>query len=224
MGVGMVSYYDSQPTADAKIKTTTSLGVLFAFAGIFASSLYTVWIASYHRKLQMSSMQLLFNQAPVSAFLLLYVIPFVDSFPVWSNVPVNRWIMIGMVSPSSPSLPTHSTLDTYNHVVGPLCVPDQHFSVLHHCSDRPRFEHCCRSCQDLYHCRPRLGHLWTGHRGQVSPGCRCSNWWHHCVCFIPSKPKAVCCQANLVCQLFHRHAQGEAKGGWKVVVPWGHQS
>lgn len=95
-GVGMVSYYDSLPTSDVNVKTTSSLGVMFAFLGIFASSLYTVWIASYHRKLQMSSMQLLFNQAPVSAFLLLYVIPFVDTFPVWAQVPVNRWVMILM--------------------------------------------------------------------------------------------------------------------------------
>ncbi|KAH8673657.1 solute carrier family 35 member E3 [Xylariales sp. PMI_506] len=95
-GVGMVSYFDSLPTNDANVKTTSGLGVIFAFCGIFASALYTVWIASYHRKLQMTSMQLLFNQAPVSAFLLLYVIPFVDSFPVWSEVPVNRWVMIAM--------------------------------------------------------------------------------------------------------------------------------
>ncbi|EPE08997.1 solute carrier family 35 member e3 [Ophiostoma piceae UAMH 11346] len=96
IGVGIVSYYDSLPTADAKVKTTSTLGIFFAFTGIFASSLYTVWIAFYHRKLQMSSMQLLFNQAPVSAFLLLYVIPFVDTFPTWSTVPVNRWVMIMM--------------------------------------------------------------------------------------------------------------------------------
>lgn len=96
-GVGMVSYYDSLPAADAKIKTTSSLGVIFAFTGIFASSLYTVWIASYHKKLQMNSMQLLFNQAPLASFMLLYVIPFVDTFPVWSEVPVNRWVMIMMV-------------------------------------------------------------------------------------------------------------------------------
>ncbi|RQM06476.1 hypothetical protein DH86_00002330, partial [Scytalidium sp. 3C] len=94
IGVGMVSYYDSLPSADAKIKTTSSLGVIFAFSGIFASSLYTVWIASYHKKLQMNSMQLLFNQAPLAAFLLLYVIPFVDTFPVWTEVPVQRWVMI----------------------------------------------------------------------------------------------------------------------------------
>lgn len=96
-GVGMVSYYDSKPSADANVKTTSSLGVIFAFSGIFASSLYTVWISSYHKKLQMNSMQLLFNQAPLAAFMLLYVIPFVDTFPVWTEVPVNRWVMIGMV-------------------------------------------------------------------------------------------------------------------------------
>ncbi|OTA89646.1 hypothetical protein M434DRAFT_398460 [Hypoxylon sp. CO27-5] len=96
MGVGMVSYYDSLPTEDASVKTTSSLGVLFAFSGIFASSLYTVWIKSYQRKLHVSSMQLLFNQAPVSAFLLLYAIPFIDTFPTWTEVPMRRWLMILM--------------------------------------------------------------------------------------------------------------------------------
>ena len=98
LGVGMVSYYDSLPSGDETVKTTSGLGILFAFTGIFASSLYTVWIASYHKKLQMNSMQLLYNQAPVSAFMLLYVIPFIDTFPVWSEVPFNRWAMIMMVS------------------------------------------------------------------------------------------------------------------------------
>ncbi|VBB86815.1 Putative protein of unknown function [Podospora comata] len=97
VGVGMVSYYDSLPTSNTNIKTTSSLGVIFAFLGIFASSLYTVWIASYHRKLQMSSMQLLFNQAPLSAFMLLYVIPFVDTFPEsWGGVSGSKWVLIGM--------------------------------------------------------------------------------------------------------------------------------
>ncbi|KAG9228188.1 triose-phosphate transporter family-domain-containing protein [Amylocarpus encephaloides] len=96
LGVGMVSYYDSLPSADANVATTSTLGVIFAFSGIFASSLYTVWIASYHKKLQMNSMQLLFNQAPLAAFMLLYVIPFVDTFPTWTELPINRWVMIMM--------------------------------------------------------------------------------------------------------------------------------
>ncbi|GAP86436.1 putative solute carrier family 35 member E3 [Rosellinia necatrix] len=94
VGVGVVSYYDSLPASDTNVKTTSSVGVIFAFSGIFASSLYTVWIKSYQRKLQVSSMQLLLNQAPLSAFLLLYVIPFVDTLPTWSQVPFNRWLMI----------------------------------------------------------------------------------------------------------------------------------
>ncbi|POS85040.1 hypothetical protein EPUL_002777 [Erysiphe pulchra] len=72
------------------------LGVIFACAGIFASSLYTIWVSSYHKKLNMNSMQLLYNQAPLAAFLLLYVIPFVDTFPIWTEVPVNKWVLIMM--------------------------------------------------------------------------------------------------------------------------------
>ena len=102
-GVAMVSYYDSLPaTANtgnttATVTTTSPIGVIFALAGVFASSLYTVWIASYHRRLNMSSMQLLLNQAPVAAVTLLYVIPFVDVFPpAWAEVPTSRWVMILM--------------------------------------------------------------------------------------------------------------------------------
>lgn len=96
--VGMVSYYDNRPSEDASIKTTSTLGVTFAFMGIFASSLYTVWISSYHRKLKMNSMQLLPCQAPLAAFMLLYIIPLEDTFPVWTEVPINKWILIIMVS------------------------------------------------------------------------------------------------------------------------------
>ncbi|KAK4115107.1 TPT-domain-containing protein [Canariomyces notabilis] len=103
LGVGMVSYYDSLPppsspsssiitttpttttttttTTITAVKTTSPIGIAFALAGILASSLYTVWISAYQRRLKVSSMQLLHNQAPISALLLLYVIPFVDVFP-----------------------------------------------------------------------------------------------------------------------------------------------
>ncbi|KAF4510370.1 hypothetical protein G6O67_002260 [Ophiocordyceps sinensis] len=96
LGVGMVSYYDSLPIADASIKSTSPLGVVFAFVGIFASSLYTVWIASYHRTLKMSSMQLLYNQAPIASLMLLYIIPFLDAFPDWAHISTSRWMMIAL--------------------------------------------------------------------------------------------------------------------------------
>ncbi|KAK4089088.1 hypothetical protein PCL_01422 [Purpureocillium lilacinum] len=95
-GVGMLSYYDSRPQASAAIKATDLCGVVFGFSGVFASSLYTVWVAGYHRRLQTSSMQLLINQAPISALLLLYVIPFVDTLPARNTVPWNGWAMVLM--------------------------------------------------------------------------------------------------------------------------------
>lgn len=97
LGVGVVSYYDTRAsTLEHEARVTTTPGVIFAFTGVIASSVYTVWIGTYHRKLKMSSMQLLFNQAPVSSFLLLFFVPLVDTIPVFGDVPVNRWLLIGV--------------------------------------------------------------------------------------------------------------------------------
>ncbi|KAL2263879.1 hypothetical protein VTK26DRAFT_4556 [Humicola hyalothermophila] len=105
LGVAAVSYYDSLPppqegaggtdggpsspsrTATAAAAGTAPLGLLFALLGVLASSLYTVWIGAYHRRLRLSSMQLLYSQAPVSFVLLLYAIPFLDVFPSHRSVP-----------------------------------------------------------------------------------------------------------------------------------------
>ncbi|KAH6624335.1 hypothetical protein B0J18DRAFT_409797 [Chaetomium sp. MPI-SDFR-AT-0129] len=97
LGVAMVSYFDTKPATAATggVQTTSPAGVAFALAGTSASALYTVWIAAYHRRLRLTSMQLLFNQAPVSAFLLLYAIPFIDTWPVsWGALPAARWMLI----------------------------------------------------------------------------------------------------------------------------------
>lgn len=102
LGVGAVSYYDSLPTTTTSSSRTSSpsvkttpLGILFALLGTLASALYTTWIGAYHRRLSLSSMQLLFNQAPVSAFLLLYAIPFADTWPAsWRALPLGRWALV----------------------------------------------------------------------------------------------------------------------------------
>lgn len=102
LGVGMVTYYDSIPTNDETIKTTSTLGIVFAFTGIFASSLYTVWIAGYHRKLNMNSMQLLYLQAPMACSFLLLFIPFFDQFPGPESMPssLKKEMLVIAVSPS----------------------------------------------------------------------------------------------------------------------------
>jgi solute carrier family 35 protein E3 len=102
LGVAMVSYYDSRPSDDANVKTTSQLGIVFALMGVVFSSLYTVWIAAFRKKLVISSMQLLLNQAPLSAFLLLYFIPWVDEFPVINQVSISHWVLIPFVSYSTP--------------------------------------------------------------------------------------------------------------------------
>lgn len=101
LGVGIMSYFDTQKSVGKAVQPQTSfLGVIFAFSGVIASALYTVWIGTYHKKFALNSMQLLFNQAPISAFLLLYVIPFTDKTPQWTTLGPEKYVLILFVSRS----------------------------------------------------------------------------------------------------------------------------
>ena len=97
-GVGVVSYFDTMPKSSPQAQGTSPLGVIFAFTGVFASSIYTVWIARYHKLLDCTSLQLLLNQAPVSVLLMLYIIPFSDDVTVWSATPSHICLLILLVS------------------------------------------------------------------------------------------------------------------------------
>ena len=92
-----MSYFDSHPSAHGN-DTTTPEGIFFALSGVCASALYTVLVGRYHKKLEMSSMQLLLNQAPASAAVLLCVVPWMETFPEVSSVPGSLWISILAVS------------------------------------------------------------------------------------------------------------------------------
>ncbi|KAK3102261.1 hypothetical protein FSP39_010006 [Pinctada imbricata] len=59
------------------------LGIIFASIGVLVTSLYQVWVAEKQTEFQMDSMQLLFYQAPLSASMLMLVIPFVEP-PIFS--------------------------------------------------------------------------------------------------------------------------------------------
>ena len=97
LGVAVVSYFDTMPSASTNHRGTSLLGVIFAFTGVFASSIYTVWIAVYHKSLKCTSMQLLLNQAPVSVLLMLYIIPFSDDVTIWSSTALPTWLLILLV-------------------------------------------------------------------------------------------------------------------------------
>ena len=101
VGVGVVSYYDSLPQEVGEegvaVPSTRPIGVVFALSGVLASSLYTIWIKTYHKKLDMNSMQLLFNQTPLGVLMLFYIIPWTDRMPNWDIVPAPTWAMIILV-------------------------------------------------------------------------------------------------------------------------------
>ncbi|KAL9033609.1 MAG: hypothetical protein Q9214_007431 [Letrouitia sp. 1 TL-2023] len=95
VGVGIVSYFDTKSSpGKANVKTTSFIGVIFAFSGVLASSLYTVWVSSYQKSLKLNSMQLLYNQAPIGGVLLLYIIPWTDNFWSVNTAHFSRWMLI----------------------------------------------------------------------------------------------------------------------------------
>ena len=98
LGVGVVSYFETAATGASNARGTSPIGVAFAFAGVFATSLYTVWVKTYHSMLDCTSMQLLLNQAPVSVLLMLYIIPFSDDVTAWKATTMPIWILILLVS------------------------------------------------------------------------------------------------------------------------------
>ena len=66
------------------------VGTFFAAAGVAVTSLYQIWVGTGQQDLGVNSMQLLYYQAPISVFLLLFVIPIVDDMQglfnyEWSN-------------------------------------------------------------------------------------------------------------------------------------------
>ena len=104
VGVAIVSYFDTSSSTDSNARGTTPIGVIFSFAGVFATSIYTVWIKKHHGLLNCTSMQLLFNQAPVSVLLMLYIIPFSDDVTAWRAVTSETWMLVLLVTSPSNDL------------------------------------------------------------------------------------------------------------------------
>lgn len=93
MGVFLNSFYD--------IKFNW-IGAGFALTGVLVTSVYQVWVGSLQRDLNVNSMQLLFYQAPLSASLLVLVIPFFEPviaegglFSAW---PAKVWCFVFLSS------------------------------------------------------------------------------------------------------------------------------
>ncbi|XP_045166325.1 solute carrier family 35 member E3-like isoform X2 [Mercenaria mercenaria] len=89
VGVFLNSYYD--------VKFNV-LGITFASIGVIVTSLYQVWVGEKQHEFQVNSMQLLFYQAPLSAVLLMLLIPFIEPIghlpSMWKTWPIEATGMI----------------------------------------------------------------------------------------------------------------------------------
>ncbi|KAL2043365.1 hypothetical protein N7G274_003671 [Stereocaulon virgatum] len=95
-GVALISYYDQKPApvAGQPIKAVGGLSVLLALGSVGISGIYTVWVGTYQRKYEVNGFQLLYNQAPLGAIVLLYAVPWTDKFGNLNQAPMNKWMMI----------------------------------------------------------------------------------------------------------------------------------
>ncbi|KAI0239852.1 Solute carrier family 35 member E3 [Lamellibrachia satsuma] len=96
LGVLLNSYYD--------IKFNI-IGTLYASLGVLVTSLYQVWVAEKQQEFQVNSLQLLFYQAPLSATILMFVIPFFEPvfgdhgiFSAWSAEAIVMICLSGAVA------------------------------------------------------------------------------------------------------------------------------
>ena len=64
-----------------------ALGVFFAVATFVVTAFYQVWIGKKMTDFNVSSPQLLMNQAPISVFMLAFFVPFLDTVPDVSIIP-----------------------------------------------------------------------------------------------------------------------------------------
>lgn len=88
-GVFLNCYYD------IKFNFT---GIVFALFGVFVTSVYQVWVGQTQKDLNVNAMQLLNYQAPLSAGVLVLVIPFFEPvfgaggiFHLW---PLHVWVLV----------------------------------------------------------------------------------------------------------------------------------
>ncbi|XP_067009398.2 solute carrier family 35 member E3 isoform X2 [Anabrus simplex] len=87
LGVFLNFYYDLQ---------FNFLGTLYAILGVIVTSFYQVLVSQKQHELQMDAMQLLYYQAPISALMLLVLVPFLEPF---NETFMREWTLadIGMV-------------------------------------------------------------------------------------------------------------------------------
>lgn len=97
LGVYLSIYYDIR---------FNILGTCYAMAGVVVTSLYQVWVGEKQKEFQVNSMQLLFYQAPLSALMLMVLVPLIEPpwapggflYQSWSQLHLILVLMTGVVA------------------------------------------------------------------------------------------------------------------------------
>lgn len=73
---------------------TTVIGASIAIAAFTVTAFYQVWIGKKITDFKVTSPQLLLNQAPISVFLLAFLVPFFDTIPDVKAIPQDTLIVL----------------------------------------------------------------------------------------------------------------------------------
>jgi solute carrier family 35 protein E3 len=63
--------------------SSNPIGMTYAMLGVLVTSFYQIWVKTKQTSLDASAFQLLYYQAPLSSFLLCFLIPFAE--PLWDE-------------------------------------------------------------------------------------------------------------------------------------------
>ncbi|GAM85362.1 hypothetical protein ANO11243_033690 [Dothideomycetidae sp. 11243] len=92
-GVAYMAYSDTK-AAGRTGRSTSLFGAFFALTGVFVSSIYTVWIGSYHKKLEMTSTQLLHSQSLLGGAMLAVLGVLSGKIPDFAAFDAHLWQMV----------------------------------------------------------------------------------------------------------------------------------
>lgn len=73
---------------------TSALGVTFAVSAFVVTAFYQVWIGKKMADFQVSSPQLLLNQAPIAVVMLAFLVPSMDTVPDFSTIPHDTYVAL----------------------------------------------------------------------------------------------------------------------------------
>ncbi|KAF2091328.1 TPT-domain-containing protein [Saccharata proteae CBS 121410] len=117
VGVGMTNSDSAQ---------SNPVGAVIAAAAVTVTGFYQIWIGKKIEDLDVSAQQLLMNQAPISAFLLVFLVPVFDRIPDFRTIPTSIYwtllasgIMASLLNLSQFLIISRTSALTFN-VVGNL--------------------------------------------------------------------------------------------------------